>query len=179
MTEPTVPLRDAQARLRAHYKTSPRAALVTDHARTDGNPADPFHATVTPAPEHGVRVPVGIHRAIGGLHDAPTPGDLLCAALAACQDSAIRIVADVMGIELLALEVEVTGDVDVRGAMGVDRDVPVGFQSMQCRVRLRAKDGTSPALLEKLRVSAERSCIVTQTLRAGVPVATTFDAAHA
>jgi uncharacterized OsmC-like protein len=84
-------------------------------------------------------------------------------------------VANLLGVELEFLTVEVTGDIDVRGTMAIDKQVPVGFQSMRCDVRLRAKEGTNPELLEKLRVAAERCCIVQQTLRSGVPIQTTFD----
>lgn len=176
MLESQVSVRDAQTPLRSLYTTSPQAAWVTDHARTrGGHPGDPFHSTVEPALGHSVTVPVGVHRAIGGPHDAPTPGDILCAALAACQDSALRMVANLLGVELESVEVEVSGDVDVRGAMAVDRNVPVGFQSIRCNARLRVKDGTSPELIEKLRVNAERCCVVLQTLRAGVPVETGFE----
>ena len=152
---------ELQTPLRAQYKSSPAAAMVTDHAKTTGaEPADPFHSTVVPMPGSGVTLPVGVHRALGGPHDAPTPGDILCAALAACQDSAVRMVANLLGVELEFLAVEVTGNVDVRGAMVIGKQVPVGFQSMRCDVRFRAKQGTSPDLLEKLRIGAERCCIV-------------------
>ena len=164
-----------QTPLRALYKSSPGAALVTDHARTKGtDPRDPFHATVEPMTGCGVTVPVGVHRAVGGPHDAPTPGDILCAALASCQDSSVRMVANLLGVELEFLEVEVTADVDVRGTMVIDRQVPVGFQAMRCDVRLRAKEGTGPEVLEKLRVAAERCCVVQQTLRNPPRVQTTF-----
>ena len=167
---------EVQTPLRAQYKASPRAAMVEDHARTAGaDPADPFHSTVEPMPGCGVTFPVGVHRAIGGLHDAPTPGDILCAALAACQDSAVRMVANLLGIELEFLAVEVTADCDVRGAMAIDKTVPVGFQAMRCNVRLRAKEGTDPGLLEKLRVASERCCVVQQTLKNPPPIETTFD----
>ena len=166
---------EIQTPLRARYKSSPGTALVTDHARTTGtDPRDPFHANVEPMTGCGVTVPVGVHRAVGGPHDAPTPGDILCAALASCQDSAVRMVANLLGVELEFLEVEVTADADVRGAMAMDRQVPVGFQAMRCDVRLRAKEGTSPEVLEKLRVTAERCCVVQQTLRNPPPVQTTF-----
>ena len=166
---------EIQTPLRAQYKSSPAAALVTDHARTTGtDPSDPFHSTVEPMTGCGVMVPVGVHGAFGGPHDAPTPGDILCAALAACQDSAVRMVANLLGVELEFLSVEVTADCDVRGSMAMDRQVPVGFQAMRCDVRLRAKAGTSPEVLEKLRVAAERCCVVQQTLRNPPPVQTTF-----
>jgi len=170
-----VNVREIQAPLRAQYKSTPQAAQVVDHARTSGvDAADPFHSTVEPMPGCGATLPVGVHRAIGGKHDAPTPGDILCAALAACQDSSVRMVANILGVELESLAVEVTGDVDVRGTMAVDLQVPVGFQAMRCEVRLRAKDGTDPRLLEKLRVAAERSCVVQQTLRNPPRVETAF-----
>ncbi len=165
-----------QAPLRAQYKTSPETARVIDRALTKGEDAsDPFHSVVEPMPGSGATLPVGVHRALGGLHDAPTSGDILCAALAACQDSAVRMVANFLGVDLEFLEVEVTADVDVRGAMAVDRQVPVGFQSMRCNVRLRAKDGTNPEHIETLRVAAEHCCIVLQTLRNPPPVETTFE----
>lgn len=171
---------EIQTPLRARYKASPRDARVTDHARTTGtDPGDPFHSMVEPMPGCGAALPVGVHRAVGGLHDAPTPGDILCAALAACQDSAVRMVANLLGVELEFLAVEVTAECDVRGAMAIDKQVPVGFQSMRCNVRLRAKEGTDPALLEKLRVAAERCCVVRQTLRNPPPVETTFDLSRA
>ena len=122
----------------------------------------------------GVVVPVGVHSAVGGAHDAPTPGDLLCAALAACQDSAVRMVANLLGVEFASLEVRVTATVDVRGAMAMDPTVPVGFQSMACDIKLQVKEGTPAELMEKLRVASERCCVVQQTLKSPPPVKTTF-----
>ena len=171
-----ISVREIQGPLRVQYKSSPQAAQVIDHARTTGADAsDPFHSTVKPMPGCGPTLPVGVHRAIGGPHDAPTHGDILCAALAARQDSAVRVVANARGVELESLTVEVTGDVDVRGAMAIDNQLPVGFQAMRCNVQLRAKEGTNPKLLKKLRVAAEHCCVVQQTLRNPPPVQTTFE----
>jgi uncharacterized OsmC-like protein len=166
---------NAQKPLRAEYKQTPESAMVTDHARTSGQDAsDPFHSRVEPMDGCGVVIPVGVHAAVGGTHEAPTPGDLLCAALAACQDSAVRMVANILGVELTSLEVRVTAAVDVRGTMAMDPAIPVGFQSMSCDVNLQAKDGTPPELLEKLRFAAERCCVVQQTLKSPPRVKTTF-----
>ena len=171
-----ISVRQIQEPLRAQYKSSPETARVIDRAITTGvNTSDPFHSVVEPMPGSGATLPVGVHRAIGGMHDAPTPGDILCAALAACQESAVRMVANFLGIELEFLEVEVTGEVDVRGTMAIDQKVPVGFQSMRCNVRLRAKDGTNQEHLKALRVAAEHCCVVQQTLRTPPPVETTFE----
>ncbi|MEQ1659531.1 MAG: OsmC family protein, partial [Hylemonella sp.] len=105
------------------------------------------------------------------------PGDILCAALAACQDSSIRMVANLLGVELASLMVEVTAEVDVRGALGMDPQVPVGFQTLRCDVHLSAQEGTPPELLAKLRMGAERCCVVLQTLRQPPTVQTVFHGA--
>ncbi len=166
---------EAQAALRTQYKETPELAMVTDLAVTGGiDPSDPFHTLVKPMDGCEVSVPIGVHRAFGGLHDAPTPGDMLCAALAACQDSSIRMVANLLGVELIALEVRVKASADVRGAMAMQKDVPVGFQSITCDIDLKAKEGTPLEMLEKLRIAAVRCCVVQQTLRHPPPVQTTF-----
>lgn len=166
---------NAQKPLRAMYKATPAAALVTDHARTCGEvPSDPFHTKVEPMDGSGVVVPIGTHAAVGGPHDSPTPGDMLCAALAACQDSTTRLIANLLGVELTHLEVSVTGAVDVRGCMAVDPNVPVGFQTLTCTIHFTTKAGTPPELIERLKLAAERSCVVQQTLKSPPPVKTTF-----
>ena len=165
-----------QAPLRRKYVASPDTALVVDCAVTSSaNNLDPFHATVEPMEGCGIKVPVGVHSALGGVHDAPTPGDLLCAALAACQDSSIRMVANILGVELEHLQVKVTAQVDVRGALAMSQEVPVGFQRMKSAVEIRVKDGTAAMLVEKLKFAAERSCVVLQTLRNPPPVEVQFD----
>jgi uncharacterized OsmC-like protein len=174
----TIPanVRETQAPLRVRYKADPSTALVVDHGRTSGADAsDPFHLVAEPMPGCGVVLPIGVHRALGGPHDAPTPGDLLCTALAACQDSSIRMVADLIGVELEFLEVNVAGDVDVRGTMMVDRSVPVGFLEMRCAVHMRPKRGTDPQRIEKLKAAAEQSCVVLQTLRSPLRVEVSFE----
>ena len=168
-------VQDAQAPLRSQYKETPAAAMVTDHARTCGaDPTDPFHSVVEPMDGCGVSVPVGVHRAVGGLHDAPTPGDLLCAALAACQDSAVRMVANRLGVAIIALEVRVSAQVDVRGTLGMEADVPVGFQSMTCEVHLTVEEGTPAKLLQSLQAAAQRCCVVQQTLHHPPKITTKF-----
>jgi uncharacterized OsmC-like protein len=165
----------AQKPLRASYGATPELATVTDHARTCGKSlGDPFRSSVEPMDGCGVVVPIGTHAALGGPHDAPTPGDMLCAALAACQDSAIRLVANLLGIEITQLEVRVTATADVRGSMAMDPEVPVGFQAITCEVLFSAKEGTPAALLERLQVAAKRCCVVQQTLKSPPKVKTTF-----
>ncbi len=73
------------------------------------------------------------------------------------------------------LEVRVTAKVDVRGALGMEEDVPVGFQSMTCDIDLKVKTGTSSKLLDRLRMTAQKCCVVQQTLQRPPPVTTRFE----
>jgi uncharacterized OsmC-like protein len=172
--EHRIDVRARQEPLRARYREDPREAGITDGARTVGGAhLDPVHGRVRPGSvDHGIDWDFGIHRAVGGDHDLPNPGDILCAAVASCLDSTLRMIADRLGVTLTSLEVDVRADVDVRGTLVVDRAVPVGFQNMRCNVDIAAADGTDPKTVEKLVRAAEHSCVCLQTVRSGVPVET-------
>ncbi len=181
-TTTTETVRARQAPLRTLYARDPGAAMIPKRARCGPADArDPFHGAVVPEnaarPEapFGVVWDYGIDESVGGLDDRPNPGQLLCVALATCQDGLIRMMAGALGIELEELEVEVTGLVDVRGTLNLDPGVPVGFQSLEMSVRLRAAPGTPPRLLERLRYGSERLCVNLETLRKGVPVETRYE----
>ncbi|HEY7152227.1 MAG TPA: OsmC family protein [Solirubrobacterales bacterium] len=161
------------ARLRALYEKRPREALTRKHARTSAAtvPAsDPFHGEVEVGEGYGTRLRFGLDRGIGGLSDLPNPGDLLCAALAACADGGIRMIADLLGIALEELEVSVTGEVDLRGTLAIDPEVRVGFEWLRCEVRIRPTTGADPRLVRKLVTAAERHCVNLDTLSDGVKV---------
>jgi organic hydroperoxide reductase OsmC/OhrA len=102
------------------------------------------------------------------------PGDLVCAAFAACQDPAIRMVANLLDIELLELKIRVTSTVDVRGTMAMDPAVPAGFQAMTCDVRMKVKEGAQLRQVERLQGAAQQCCVVQQTLKSPPLVKTPF-----
>jgi uncharacterized OsmC-like protein len=170
----TVDVRARQDPLRERYKIAPEEAMITDRGRTvRGDVGDPVHMWVVPgSQDYGVEWKLGLHRAVAGLHDLPNPGDILCTALAACMDSVVRMIANRHGVVLADLEVDVTGDVDVRGTLWVSRDVRVGFQKMRCTIRVKAVEGTDPELVRRLLIAAEKSCVNLDTLRNGVEVET-------
>jgi uncharacterized OsmC-like protein len=174
------PVVERQAPLRRTYAEDPaRARTVKWAATSNGDGADVFHSLVHIGKGYGVSQRLGIDHAVGGDHDLPNPGDLLCAALAACEDATVRMVADILGVTILDLRVEVTGDVDVRGCLSTDPSVKVGFGSMECRVHLRVAPGTELRLLAALQKQAESSCVNLDTLRSGLPVKLGFDVAIA
>ena len=169
-----------QQPLRERYRSAPAEAWITDGAQTiSACGEDAFHGVVVPANGADAPVPFGIHRAVGGFHDYPNPGDLLAAALAACFDSTLRMIADHLGIRLETLEVEVEAECDVRGCLLVERTVRVGFQRMRCGVRLQTKDPVDEETIKMLLGAAEHSCVVMQTLRNGVAVQTQVETGNA
>lgn len=160
--------------LRKRYLERPAEAQIVDHARADSMGSDPFHGTAVVGDAH-FPLNFGIHRAVGGDHDLCNPGDILCAALAACLDSTLRLIAVRMGVTLEALEVEVSAFADVRGCLMVARDVPSGFQRIDVDVRIKAGEGVDPASIGMLTAAAERCCVILQTLRSDIPVQTRFN----
>jgi uncharacterized OsmC-like protein len=160
---------DRQMPLRARYQEAPDAAWVNDHARTSDAqiPAHhPIHTHVACGECIPVDIPVSVHQAVGGESDFPCPGELLAAALASCLDTAIRMIANLKGIELQHLEVHVSLGADVRGALMTGDNVPVGFQSARMKVEIEAANDLPEAQLSALLDAAERSCVILQTLRA-------------
>jgi len=162
-------MRHRQAPIRAQYEEAPDAAWVIDHARTTGakiTPSHPIHAHVICGEGIPVDIPVSVHRAVGGESDFPCPGEILAAALASCLDTAIRIIANIMGVKLAKLEVQVSLGADVRGTLRMGENIPVGFQTAQIKVDLKTECDLAEAQLNALLNAAERSCVILQTLRA-------------
>jgi uncharacterized OsmC-like protein len=74
------------------------------------------------------------------------------------------MVASSMGIETRSIQVEVEGDLDLRGTFGVSREAPVGFEAIRLGLRIDAPDANDEEL-RKLHEKTERYCTVLQTLR--------------
>ncbi len=172
----TVNLRELQAPIKTRYQEDPDAARITLRVKSAAsNLADPLHCAISPEAAPDMLWHSGAHPGVGGTGDVPCSGDLLLGALAACQEITLRMVAAAMGIEILSLEVEAIGDMDLRGTLAMDRNVPVGFTSIRCESRVKVKDDGRPDRAKRLLENAERYCVVLNTLRSGVQVESKFD----
>jgi uncharacterized OsmC-like protein len=168
MTETTTrasTLRERQAPLKARYEADPDSAKLTIVVRSVTEGDDPLRARIAPDALPGVVWEAGAHPYAGGDGDLACSGDLLLGSLAACQEITLRMVAAAMGIALKEVEVVVEGDMDFRGTMGIDRETPVGFQTIRTRVRVVPADDVPADRLERLAQRAERYCVVASTLR--------------
>jgi uncharacterized OsmC-like protein len=160
-----------QQSLIENYRADPAAAWITDVAVIEGkNLEDSIHTSVSINDELNVDFPIGVHRAVGGHHDFPNSGDLLCAALASCFETALRMIANRLQIVLHKTQVRATANVDVRGTLRVDTNVPVGFQTMGLEVEITIYNSVKEEMANKLIKATEQSCMVLQTLIKGIPV---------
>ena len=63
-----------------------------------------------------------------GADEGPTPTEFLLHAIAACLTAGIANIASARRVELRSVTAEVTGDIDLRGLLGIDDEVRNGFE---------------------------------------------------
>ena len=76
-----------------------------------------------------------------GENTAPNPQEVLMAALNACITVGYVVGAAVKGITLEQLEIETSGQLDLRGFLGIDAGVRPGYEKIHYIVHIRG-DGT-------------------------------------
>ena len=76
-----------------------------------------------------------------GTNQFANPQEYLLAATNACMMVGYSAVAALMGITLTKLELEITGDIDLRGFLGVDPNTAPGYELLHYDVRISG-DGT-------------------------------------
>ena len=99
---------------------------------------------------------------------APTPAELLLAALASCLTSGLGNIAAVRKINLESVESRVEGDIDLRGILGLSDEVRNGFE--QIRVSFRVRGDASPEELRRLVEQAVARSAVYDVLTRGVAI---------
>lgn len=162
-------VRQLQKPLKQQYRADPSSAIIT--LRATGAQGD---APIACSVEVGRAVhEAQAHKGTGGAGTAACSGDMLLGALAACAQVTCQMVAAAMGIETQRIGVEVEGDLDLRGTLGIDSDTRVGFQSIRLRFDFEAL-GVEPEQLESLREKTTRYCVVLATLQQPPPVEVTW-----
>jgi uncharacterized OsmC-like protein len=152
-------LRSIQKPLKEKYRSDPPSSRIT--LRAQGAQSDsPIACSV----EVGQKIfDAQAHSGVGGSGTAACSGDLLLGALAACAQLTCQLVAAAMGIPIVHIGVEVEGEMDLRGTLGISKDVPVGFQNIHARFDINAPSAT-PEQLAALKEKTEQYCVVMQTL---------------
>jgi uncharacterized OsmC-like protein len=149
-------LRAVQDPLKQRYREDAAAALITLEA--SGTLEDGISCSVRTG---RALAEAGLHPASGGDGSLVCSGDMLLEALVACAGVTLRAVATSLEISVSG-SVHAEGDLDFRGTMAVDRDVPVGFTAIRLRFELES-DADEEQLATLVRLT-ERYCVVLQTL---------------
>jgi uncharacterized OsmC-like protein len=158
-------LRATQAPLKERYRDDPDAARITLSA--DGGAAD---APISCSVDLGRAIyEAQAHVGVGGAGTAACSGDLLLGALAACAQLTCQMVATAMELPVESVHAHVEGDLDLRGTLGLARDVPAGFENIRLRIDVEAPAATDEQLA-KLGEKTERYCTVAQTLMQPPPL---------
>ncbi len=152
-------LRSIQRPLKEKYRSEPGASRIT--LRAKGSQTDtPIACSV----DIGRAIyEAQAHHGVGGVGTAACSGDLLLGALAACAQITCQMVTEAMGIPTKRIEAEVEGDLDLRGTLGISKEVPVGFENIRLRFDIDAPEATEEQL-RALREKSEQYCVVLQTL---------------
>jgi uncharacterized OsmC-like protein len=152
-------IRSLQKPLKEQYRSDPNASKITIRAK-GGQTDVPVACSI----DIGRAVyQAEAHKGVGGAGAGACSGDLLLGALAACAQITCQMVAAAMGIPTERIEVTVQGELDLRGTLGIAKDVPVGFESIQLHFDVAAPKATSEQL-RGLREKTEQYCVVMQTL---------------
>jgi uncharacterized OsmC-like protein len=154
-------LRAVQQPIKDAYRADPGKARITLTARGSTNGA-PVACNVDLG---RALYKAQAHVGVGGAGTAACSGDLLLGALAACAQLTCQMVATAMGLEVRSIDTTVEGDLDLRGTLGLDREVAAGFQAIRLHFAVDAPDASEEELDALLR-KTERYCTVAQTLRA-------------
>jgi uncharacterized OsmC-like protein len=161
-------LRELQAPLKARYKEEPGSAVIT--LRAEGQIGQ--EGLSCKVDTGRALVEAGLHPATGGSGLQACSGDMLLEALAACAGVTLRAVATALEIPVRGGTINVEGDLDFRGTLGVSKEAPVGFREI--RLSFDLDSDASPDQLASLQKLTERYCVVLQTLKSPPPLVTTM-----
>jgi uncharacterized OsmC-like protein len=152
-------IRSLQKPLKEQYRKEPDASRIT--LRAKGGQTD---APIACSVDIGrTMYQAEAHKGVGGAGAGACSGDLLLGALAACAQITCQMVAASMDIPTERIEVTVDGDLDLRGTLGISKNVPVGFEDIRLNFDVAAPGATAEQL-RGLREKTEQYCVVMQTL---------------
>ncbi|MGV2981438.1 OsmC family protein [Camelimonas sp. ID_303_24] len=151
-------LRAMQAPIKARYKETPDAAVIT--LKAQGSIDD---QSISCKVETGRAIAAaGLHPLSGGSGLELCSGDMLLESLVACAGVTLKAVSTALEIPLRAGVVRAEGELDFRGTLGVDKEAAVGFSAIRLSFDL---DTDAPQeKIDQLIKLTERYCVVFQTL---------------
>lgn len=110
-----------------------------------------------------------------GEDAGPNPVEYLLTGLAGCLTSSLIYHAAAKGIEIRGVESRLEGDLDLRGFLGLSKDVPVGYERI--RVYFKIDADVSEEQKEELIQMAQKYSPVFNTVSNPTPVIVQLDRA--
>jgi uncharacterized OsmC-like protein len=118
----------------------------------------------------GFKITLDEPKEMGGTDTGLNPVEALLCSLGACQTIAASAFAGQAGIDLQDFWVEVEGDLDTDGFMGLS-DVRPGF--LDIRFKMHIKSNSSQDKIDAFIEMIEQKCPVGDSLKNGVPLSNT------
>jgi uncharacterized OsmC-like protein len=155
--------RAPHAGLADRYRAEPHRAAVTQRVRTELSEGMRCETT-----SRGHVAVADEPRSLGGTDSAQSPIELFLTSIATCQAATYRLWAAELGIALDRVTVDVEGDIDLRGYLGVADGVAPGYTVMRIRVRLEGPE--TDDRYRELSEQAERHCPMIDVLVRPLPL---------
>ncbi len=114
-------------------------------------------------------------KVLTGGGSGPTPVEFLLHGIAACLTAGIANVAAARGVTLSEVTATVEGDIDLRGVLGLSKEVRNGYQGIRVRFQIKG-DAPEAKLREIVEQSRARSAVF-DVLTNGTRVDVQVDAA--
>jgi uncharacterized OsmC-like protein len=157
---------DALLGAREHLTHAPEAAEFQFRARCDWVKGTHSRSTISGfsglGQEHTHRQDYTVeadHPTVFAAEDnAPSPPEIVLAALASCLTAGVAAVATRRGVQLRSVTATIEGDVDVQGILGIDSDVRNGFGGI--RVTYSIDADASKADLEAIVAQSQKRSAV-------------------
>ena len=105
---------------------------------------------------------------LAGHSLGPTSPEMLLGALASCLVHTYLLQAALLEIPLDRVEIEVTGALDMTGAVGLPYEGPLKLESIRYKPTLASPAG--PEAFQRLHTAVEQACAVLNTVRNPVEV---------
>lgn len=120
------------------------------------------------AQTRGFKLTIDERQMLGGTDQGPNPVELVLSAFGACQEITYRLYADLLGIPLDGISVEVTGDIDLCGFFDVDDAARPGYSNITADVIVDSP--ASEADIQRLKDAVDEHCPVLDIISNATPV---------
>ena len=108
-----------------------------------------------------------------GNNEGRNPVEYLLVALSGCLTTSLIAHASAKGIEIKGVQSRYEGDIDLRGFLGISKEVPVGYQEI--RVYFQIDADVSDAQKEEMIQMAQNYSPVFNTITKSAPVSVQLD----